>query len=473
MTGGPGRQDWTGSLKRLLEEHGKTLSGAVVGLLYFPIMKVMDVPRGAMAGQPLPVLAATATLAAIGLLVLWKALAAGPPRASRGFWAGLLVYLAAFGLAAGSDLLVWKRELMGLGARDLPRHWLAPAGLGDWRYHVAARPDQDYRLVVITMDPPDDRGRGGTRFEIAQLIANATRARASGVALDFVFDPVASTHDVALCDAFEELRATGAALVLGQDLSTVEGRHRPVNDPPSLAGCLVGVRRGHLLGYREPGAVIRHVPLRLAEPHGMEALSLAIARELEPDSATGAWLAHGPLLRFVEPAGAPPPVAFSRLVERASDGFQDEVYALLQGSFLLIGERSDAETFETPFGPRLGVEIHAAAAHTLLAGPPLRPAPAWLALLLILVGCYVLVAQAITGAGAGRLVLVAAAIHAVAFAVALLLARAGFWLDVVYAAVAVWGLLPVLAIQRRRRPAAIPAPEPAVAPTELRTTAGS
>jgi hypothetical protein len=35
--------------------------------------------------------------------------------------------------------------------------------------------------------------------------------------------------------------------------------------------------------------------------------------------------------------------------------------------------------------------------------------------------------------------------------------------------VAVWGLLPVLAIQRRGRPAALPAPEPAVAPAEVET----
>jgi hypothetical protein len=468
LTDGPAPGGWPDGLRRLLEEHGKKAAGAVVGLLFLPIMQLVDMPRGTVSAQPLPVLIGTALLAAIGLLVLWKSLAGGPPRVGPGFWAGLLVYLAAFGVAAGSDLLVWKRELMGLDARDLPRQWLAPAGLGDWRYHVAARPEPDYRLVIITMDPPEHRGRGEARYELGQLLAAAAVAGARGVALDFAFDTVMSAHDDALCEAFDSLRAAGAALVVGQDIYTIEDRHRPVPDPPSLAGCLGGVRRGHFLGYREPGWVIRHVPLRLAEPHGMEALSLAIAREMEPDSTAGAWLAQGPMLRFVEPAGAPPAVAFSRLIELASD-YQNEVYALLRGSFLLIGERSDAETFKTAFGPRLGVEIHAAATQTLLAGPSLRPAPPWLGLLLILVGCYVLVAQALAGAGGGRLVLVAAAVHAGAFAVALLLARAGVWLEVVYAAAAVWGLLPVLAIQRRKHPARLSAPEPAVAPAEMET----
>jgi CHASE2 domain-containing sensor protein len=431
----------TALLKDLLDEHGKKAAAAAVGLLYFPIMQLIEAARSAVSVQPLPVLAAAAALAVAGLALLSRSLQAP----AAGFWIGLLAYLSAFGLAASSELLVWKRELVGLSDRDLPRHWLAPARFGDWRYALAPRPEVDHRLLVVTMDTVTDPDVD--RFELAQLMAAAARMGVRGIALDFVFQSP-TVHDEAFCDAVRELEAVGVALVLGQDLFVVAGRQRPRPEPGTLAECLAGTPRGHLLGYMEPGGVVRHVPLRLAEPHGLESLSQAIVRALEPERETAAPPATR-LLRFLEPASAPSPVEFEALRDGTAPG---DVAALFRGSFLLIGERSAAETFRTPFGARLGVEIHAAAAQTLLTGRHLSPAPWWLRLLLIAVACYALTALAVTGATPRRLVLATAGFHAAALFLGSTLAVAGVWLDVVYAAAAVWGLLPVLVAQRRRAP---------------------
>ncbi|HSL82051.1 MAG TPA: hypothetical protein VLF66_04700, partial [Thermoanaerobaculia bacterium] len=153
--------------------------------------------------------------------------------------------------------------------------------------------------------------------------------------------------------------------------------------------------------------------------------------------------------RFLQPLPSPaghPIAAYQELVGAGDAAMGAE----LRGMFLLVGEASDDERFDTPTGERLGVEIHADAVQALRTGSYLRRVPPELTLGVILVLCYLVAALVAAGAPAGKLVKVALGGSAVLVAgSALATWAARLWVDVIYGLVAVWLLLMLLLALRR------------------------
>lgn len=402
--------------------------GIPVALINWGTSKVV----GPLTAEPWRILIMIVPLAA-GAVWWWRSLAAGAePRLRGRFLLFLICYLSAFTLAAGTDVLAWRRSLIGFDDASLPRHWIAPAGYGDWRYSIAPRPPREPSLLVVTMDPPVDQTIDGARFEIAQFISTAAAAGARGVALDFHFDAAPSDADAFFCLA---VQTASIPVIVGFAVETLLGHPVRGPDPPALTDCLEEDLRGHLLGYREADGVVRNVPLRLANLSGAEALSLQIARVLTAPEDVSTIPPDG-LLQYLEPDGTDEPVTFEAL----KDLEPARLRALLANRFLLVGERSEEERFRTPYGPRLGVQVHAAAVQSLMAGQWLKRVPWWYGFLVIVVGCYMITALAAGGATRQRLITVAAAITIGIAAAAIAAARTGVWLEVVYVSMAVWGI---------------------------------
>lgn len=421
-----------GSKQRIEGYANRVIDAAVLGIPVALINWGTSKVVGPLTAEPWRILIVILPLAA-GAVWWWRSLAAGAePRLRGRSLLFLICYLSAFTLAAGSDVLAWRRSLTGFDEASLPRHWIAPAGFGDWRYRIAPRPPHEPSIIVVTMDPPVGQTRDAARFEIAQLIGAAGAAGARGVALDFHFDSAASAADPFICRA---VQAAPMPIIVGFAVDTLLGRPVRAPDPPALAECLATTPRGHLLGYREADRVIRNVPVRLHEPPDAEALSLQIARAM---SATGQAPATPPngLLQYLEPDAADRPVAYEELRQLDTARLQ----ALLANRFILVGERSGQERFLTPWGERLGVQIHAAAVQSLVAERWLQRVPWWYAFIVIAVACYIITALAAAGATGQRIVTVAAAITTGIAAAAVAAARTGAWLDVIYATTAVWGI---------------------------------
>ncbi len=355
----------------------------------------------------------------------------------------LICYLSVFTLAAASDLLVWKR-LTVIDHQEAPRHWLLPAGWGDWRYGFAARDAPEARLVVMTMKPPEEGAtRSAVRFELARLIKLAASKHAIGIAFDLYFGTEPSEVDAFLCGI---VNGANIPVIAGERVVKGEiGLLRVESYAKSIEPCFPEEHRGHLLAYRDADGVVRNVGLRIQD--GWDSLSLRVADQLSRDRPQDK--ATKPATRMMQFLFPQP--GFTLLDYERLASLRPEELDALKGRFLLVGERSQAEIFHTPFGDRLGVEVHAAAIASLLAGHWIMRPPWWSGFLIIVVACYVIAALAADGASRGKLLAVALGISAFLVAAAALAMRLWYvWLDVVYPLVAVWLLLGLLVLLKRR-----------------------
>jgi len=130
----------------------------------------------------------------------------------------------------------------------------------------------------------------------------------------------------------------------------------------------------------------------------------------------------------------------------------------LKDLFLLVGERSTSDRFRTPgkdgtagkdkaTGEAMtaGVVIHAYAANSLYSKRYFTRPPAWFSGFMMIAVCGVLALLALQGAGLRQLLIVAAIESLAVVAVAIVAAKFLFvWLDVIYALVALWLLVPLL-----------------------------
>src|SRR5262249_25796599 len=117
----------------------------------------------------------------------------------------------------------------------------------------------------------------------------------------------------------------------------------------------------------------------------------------------------------------------------------------------LVGERSPEETFHTPFGDRPGVEVHAAAIASLLDGVWIERPPWWSGLLIIVVACYLIAVLVEDGLSVRTLVLIALGISVFLVGGSALAMRLWqVWLDVIYPLVAIWLLLGLLLMLRKK-----------------------
>ena len=447
-----GQKRIAASAERLQRLKERLLDTAILGLPIALINLVHTKIIGDLTSAPWHILWFIAPLA-VAAWVLWSQLRRQGTIRVRGAMLPFLVcYLSVFTLASGSDLLVWRRQTVALDEAALPRNWLAPAGWGDWRYRFVRHPPEiDSPLVVVTMEKPGpDATRNAVRFELARLIRIASASGAKGVAFDFYFGREPSDVDAFLCRVVAD---AGITVMAGERVS--QGRHgdlRAESYPDSISPCFPPDHRGHLIAFRDADGVIRQVALRLADASSTS-LSAQVASQLGWDRAR----LKGEVFQFVEPARGIRPVSY----EDFRDYGKDELTRKLRGRFILVGERSQAETFQTPFGKRLGVEVHAAAIWSLVTGSWIVRPPWWSSLLIVVVACYLMAMLAAEGASSRKLLLVTVATSAfvvVASVVAIRLLLV--WLDVIYPLVAVWVFLGLLLTLRRKlgiRPPAHPA----------------
>ncbi len=341
-----------------------------------------------------------------------------------------------FTVAAATDFLDWSRELT-VFSTPAPRSWLTPVSLGDWRYSlVRKKPLVPDDIVVVTTEPLGARKPEDGRFEMVRLIAMASAMKAKGIAFDFYLEGELDI-DGMLCGTIGTSRAP---VFLGYRFSRQRGAIVREPLPRSVEACAAEERLGHLTGFRDVDRVVRFVPLFFANDPNRPALSLRVARALGADPA----VPGDGLLRFIEPARPVPVVPYKALMEDA------RARSILSDRLVVVGEDSEQELFETPFGTKLGVVIHAEAIHSLRAGHFIRKNPWWLGFLMTLLFCYLLTAFAARGATAKKLVLFCLAASGLVVAASAAAAALGpEWFDVVYPLAATWLLLGLLLALRR------------------------
>jgi CHASE2 domain-containing sensor protein len=427
---------------RFRDYREQLIAAAILGLPLAAITWILDTVSGALTAQPWHVLWFMGPLAVAAWIAWRQVMKRGALRVRGAMLVFLGCYLAVFSFAVASDLLVWKRSTVAVDQAQLARNWLLPARWGDWRYRFARPAPPPDRLVVITIQKPDTAATPEElRFDVARLVQIAAQNGASGIAFDFYFGQKPSNVDAFLCTV---VKNAGIPVIAGQRVVKGQaGRMFAERYAPAIEPCFPDERRGHLIAYADADGVIRQVVLRISGIADSTSLSLRVASLLDPDRP----LPPGNLLRFVESRDTFPSLPSETLAGLPAG----ELGGVLHGRWVLVGERSPAEMFHTPFGDRLGVEVHAAAIGALLGGAWIERAPWWSGFFIMVVACYLIAALTAQGASRQKLLLVAFASSILVVGGAALAIRFWqVWLDVIYPVVAVWLLLGLLLVLRRR-----------------------
>lgn len=381
----------------------------------------------------IPVAAAT--------LLFWKMAGGRKDLRLRGpFLTFLILYVLTFSVAAGSGFLDFQRTMVGF--KDVtPSNWLGLSWLGDWRYAVAPRKAASpANLVIVTVDPPSDAQPDSIRGKVAILIARLAALGAEGIALDFHFEGETKA-DSYLCDLVNSLKDHDPPIpvFVGRGFGSVSGRLIVKEFPKSL-GCFPDDRRGHLVGFTEADGIIRSLPLFFRGEPGRPALSLQVARGL----GANLEVSEDELLYFIPPTEDFPKITEKQLWD------DPEQRKLIRENFVLVGEASERDSFETPFGRKSGIVIHSYAIHSLRRQHFIHRKPWWTSFPAILILCYLLTLSTAAGASWTRLVvfaLLASLVIVVASALAIWLSL--LWIEVSYSLAALWLLLPLLLGLRR------------------------
>jgi hypothetical protein len=208
---------------------------------------------------------------------------------------------------------------------------------------------------------------------------------------------------------------------------------------------------------------VRSIPTTWNVAAERSALAVRIAQCMKPASECGKndlALPSGALLRFLPGSAELMPVRGDVAI-RELIGNHPEA---LGNQFLLVGEQSKSDRFAMPRATRddreeggtPGTLIHAYAVAALLAPEYFQHPPAWFATFIVIASCGVLALFASQKTTPKRLVLVATLESVAVISLAAVAARfQRVWLDVIYALVALWLLLPLLVAYQRlvRRPA--------------------
>lgn len=340
-------------------------------------------------------------------------------------------YILIFVVAEQASILDVRRELTAFGTRASER-WLTPVSWGDWRYRWVERKDED-EIAVVLVQPAAARSLIEGRKEIVDLITLAAREGATGVALDMYFEG-SSPLDPLLCHA---INASPIPVFIGFNFERIQGRISERKAPDSLQGCVTPAREGHLAGLLDFDLVARDTPLYFRNNPNRPALGLAVARSLS--GATRVEVPPDGVLRFIAPVNDP---FTARLGDLQKDS---SLRGLLRNRFVMAGEESEQDSFDTVFGRKPGIMIHAYVAHSLRNGHFFQRHSWWLGLAVLLVFCYWLTVWCVNGAPARRLVALCVGASAAIILIAIISARLGpYWFDVIYPATAVWLLLPIV-----------------------------
>lgn len=356
----------------------------------------------------------------------------------------LAIYILTFYLAAETGVLDWKRTLVGYD-RDVPRNFLALNHYGDWHYKVAPQEPALSSLVIVLMKPPETFEAG--RLKIRDLLAIAQSSRARGVALDSYFVKYTDVKgdeqkgiDDDLCTNFVKARQNGLQVFVAYDFKVIGDRIDKVEMDADLEKCVPASDQGHMMGYAERDGLVRSIPLYFWNDPTREALSLKVARSFNravkvPDNG---------LLQFIKPKNDFPTVAFDELDQGGYDR------SILRDRFILVGEDSAQDSFQTPFGVTPGVVIHAYAVQSLMGNHFIERPPWWLSLLMISVWCYLMMVLIARGTGNLKLIVINVAVSLLIVGISALAMRLWLtWIDLIYPLLATWLFLLLLIALRR------------------------
>ena len=425
---------WNERLSRYKET---LLQLALLGVPTLVLSKLNDELSGRVFEQPWQAIWFLVPLGIAAWLLRQRLAGRNDLQIDRRFLAFLAAYILLFSIASRTSFLDWSRDLTVFGKRSA-QTWLTPVSWGDWRYSLVPKQNDRDELVVVLLEPGTGKSREVARKEIVDLVALAARNGAKGVALDFYFEDE-SGIDRLLCAIIQQSKIPVFA---GYGFERFRGRIAESPAPASLKPCFTPENLGHLAGFLDADTKARLTPLFFLNDKARPALSLLIARSLSGDVEVR--LPDDGLLRFVEPAKAYEPLRLAELQN------SEAARGLLRNRFVLVGEESDADSFETPFGRKPGVVIHADVVHSLRNSHFIRRHSWWLGVSFILVFCYWMAASCAGGASAAKLSAICGAATACFIAVAVASILAGpYWFDVVYPIAAVWLLLPLLLGLRR------------------------
>lgn len=351
----------------------------------------------------------------------------------------VLAYVTTFAAASHNEVVLRPNAILDY---ELPRvSRLLPqrvARLGDWRYAFFRRPAPRSDLLVVTMKTathdPD-----AVRAAVLDAILKAKEKHALGIAFDLSLE-APSEWDAEICSAIEHW----SGRVYGGERHVVTGGR--VNVLPmteTLRNCFEKVT--HFSVLPDPDGVVRHVPIHLPGLVHREAFSWAIAEHV----AHGRAIEEPPngLVDFIAPASDAARITYEALDR---NGWSDAAER-----FVIFGHDTPDDRHSTPYGDRLGVEIHAFAVQSLLDHRfVLRPSWMW-ATFTILMTCYCLMVAAVRGWSRFAIACLCAAFTvAIAIAAATAAFLADVWVEIASPATALWLFAAIVLALRRRLTAA-------------------
>ena len=436
--GGAAPSKWRERLGKYGEKVLEVLfTGAVIGVIGKYNQGIVD----RIFSQPSQILLALIPLAVAAWLTWRIAKRSDLRRTHWAFPLFLAIYCTAFALLSTSELLVWERT--SEPQPETSRSWLAPAKWGDWRYAIVPRPAAPTDTVIVMLDPPQAANIEYWRLATLDVVQKAAEVqRLRGLALDIYFEDRAGIDPV-LCHFIRELNVdvfAGYTLEIEDDpTSPLQANANP------LEACIpFDTREGHLLAWADGDHYVRTLPLYWRGQPDRPAFSLRIAQVRAPKLNRTVEVPKAKMLRYVAPREAIPEYDFARVQAKPT---------LLNDKFVFVGQRTQRDTRQTPFGVHSGTWIQAAAVNSLLTGAYMTRASDLSSALLVFVACYAIVLVAAAG-GSLRNMLVTATV--ISLGVVLLAVGAAYrsvWLDAIYAIVACWLLVPFVVVLSKTLPA--------------------
>ncbi len=397
---------------------------------------VVQAVSAAIQAQPWQAIVLLIPIAIAGWLILRGVVTRRQLAIDWRFLAFLGAYVSFFSIAAQTRLLDWERDPTVFGEPSRGG-WLTPVSWGDWRYGLVPKVRGD-DVVVVLREPTAGRDAEQARTELIDAIGIASSNGAEAIALDYYFQGE-SRIDSALCAV---IAAARIPVLVGYGFERFQRRLQALPVPSTLQSCVTEQNSAHLVGLLDADRTARLMPLFFSNDSDLPALSLKAARTLAGEAELPLPANHQ--LRFIEPAE---PHIRLRLSELRTN---QSARNALRDKLVMLGEESNEDSFDTPFGRMPGAVVHADAVHSLLHSHYIREVPWWVSLLFIVASCYWLAAWCAAGASAAKLV-VASAVATACFAI---VAVAGiltgpYWFDVAYPTAAVWLLTPLLLGLRR------------------------
>jgi CHASE2 domain-containing sensor protein len=237
------------------------------------------------------------------------------------------------------------------------------------------RPPPDVVIVAIDEDSLAQLPRFPfSRALYVPVIARLHAADARVIALDIAFDrPTTTTADEQLRRAISRARP----VVLGSSEVDQFGRTEVLGGPSFQRA--IGARVGATLMPHDSSGVIRQIAYQV---HGLRSFALVVASLARAKRVPPSAFAHGAVvIDYLGGAGTFPTVSFVDVLEGRASA------ALFRHRLVIVGDTaaSGQDLHPTPLGLMTGAEVQANALATILAGFPLRAAPGWLTVLLIVV----------------------------------------------------------------------------------------